>query len=259
MTVWTLLAQPAPEPTPVQQPPPTVVVEPQLTFPPELLERLAPVEASGLTQPWATLLAGLFVLVAAFFAFGGVLYAQRVTRATTKAQLRQQRAAMIRQEKQLNEQLRVQQKLHDDAQERLAKQHAAALKGQLDLLRLQTHAESQKQARQDVKDAVMEAQARLQEAYNSAVAVLGTRIVGNSLSTELTKQWAVATTACQASAKTLSILGLDDAREALERAMAEFGRSIVASSSDHREEWDKLQTHYGAATSAFKLALIVAP
>lgn len=53
-----------------------------------------------LSQPWATVIAALIALVAASIAFAGVLYAQSVTRATTKAQLRHQRAALIRQERQ---------------------------------------------------------------------------------------------------------------------------------------------------------------
>lgn len=249
----------AQEPPAIVVPVPTVVVEPQVTIPPELLERLAPVEASGLTQPWATLLAGFFVLVAALFAFGGVLYAQRVTRATTKAQLRQQRAAMIRQEKQLNEQLRVQQQLHDDAQERQAQQHAATLKGQLDLLRLQTHAETQKQTHQDVKEVILEAQAQLQEVHSAVAHGLGLKALGKTPDNTSVSWFAESFIACETSIKKFAILGLDDARAALEQAIGAFGISYMGETTDAVAEMQTLQDKYEAATTAFKLALIMTP
>lgn len=252
------------EPPAIVVPVPTVVVEPQVTFPPELLERLAPVETSGFTQPWATLLAGCLAVAAAVIAFIGVYHAQKVAIANSKAQLRQQRAAMIRQEKQLNQQLRVQQKLHDDAQERQGKQHAETLKGQLDLLRLQTHAETQRQVRRDVKEAIMEAQSHLLGCYNAAQSALASRIMKETPEDEVVDKFGAASRGCQASAKTLAMLGLDDASQALEQAATDFSKTFINVREDREsltfpQEWQLLQNHYEAATSAFKLAMLVTP
>ncbi len=71
-----VLSQPAPSPTPepisVNVPPPTVKVEPQVTIPPDLLDRLTPADPGWFTQPVATLIAALLALLAARIAWRGV-------------------------------------------------------------------------------------------------------------------------------------------------------------------------------------------
>ncbi|OZC55820.1 hypothetical protein CH267_14855 [Rhodococcus sp. 06-621-2] len=59
----------------------------------------------GLTQPQATVFAGVLAVVAAIFAFGGVYYSQFVLRRTTKATLRVQSMAGVRQQRQHEAQL----------------------------------------------------------------------------------------------------------------------------------------------------------
>lgn len=70
------LSQPAPSPTPepisVNVPPPTVIVEPQVTVPPELLEKLTTTTVSTFAQPVATILAASIALIAAWVAWKGV-------------------------------------------------------------------------------------------------------------------------------------------------------------------------------------------
>lgn len=71
-------------------PVPTVVVEPQVTIPPDLLERLTPTVESGIldiTQPTATLVTGFFAVVGALIAFLGVFYAQYRIGENLKTQL----------------------------------------------------------------------------------------------------------------------------------------------------------------------------
>ncbi|MFC9893056.1 hypothetical protein ACFVMC_05125 [Nocardia sp. NPDC127579] len=53
-----------------------------------------------MTQPWATVIAAGLAIVAAGIAFVGVLHAQAVAKSATRAQLRQQHAALVRQGRQ---------------------------------------------------------------------------------------------------------------------------------------------------------------
>lgn len=82
-------------------------------------------------QPLATLGTGLLAVVAATFALAGVLLTQRTHVNTTKAQLRQQRAAMIRQERQHRAQLDQQLKAMAAQQS----QHEAQLSAQAEVER----------------------------------------------------------------------------------------------------------------------------
>ncbi|OZE26573.1 hypothetical protein CH256_17435 [Rhodococcus sp. 05-2254-6] len=62
----------AQEPPVSVAPVPTVVVEPQVTIPPELLETLTPPDPGWFTQPVATILASFIALGAAIIAWRGV-------------------------------------------------------------------------------------------------------------------------------------------------------------------------------------------
>lgn len=77
-------------------------------------------------QPTATVGAGLLAIGAATIALTGVLLTQRTNVRTTKAQLRQQRAAMIRQEKQHAAQLELQRKATEEQRNLHAEQLAAS-------------------------------------------------------------------------------------------------------------------------------------
>ncbi|MDI9940866.1 hypothetical protein QM806_36515 [Rhodococcus sp. IEGM 1351] len=126
MSTW-WLSQPAPEP-----PIPTVVIEPQLNLPPEVLDRLAPAPPTGLTQPMATLIGSGVTLLAAIVALGGVLFVQYLTR------------------RNLTSQLDKQQRLHDEEQ----------AEGR------------RKQAQADRLDALVEAAASLDRMHNGLIGVV---------------------------------------------------------------------------------------
>lgn len=92
------------------QPPPTDIVVPvqpgtvqsvteQGAVVPDIIVNNLPAATGWLTQPVATLGAGVLAIIAACIAFGGVYLTQRVNRSTAKAQLRQQAAASVRQER----------------------------------------------------------------------------------------------------------------------------------------------------------------
>lgn len=89
-----------------QEPPaipvPTVVVEPQVTIPPDLLERLTPTVQSGifgLTQPTATICAALIAVVAAIIAYRGVLKQIRSARDNVAWQMDVDREMDLRERK----------------------------------------------------------------------------------------------------------------------------------------------------------------
>lgn len=81
MSAWPLLSQPAPDPSPVpvvpdQDPlppaPTSIYVDPQLTLPPDIVERLLSPTTHWWAQPGATLIAALIAIGAAVLAWKSV-------------------------------------------------------------------------------------------------------------------------------------------------------------------------------------------
>ncbi|UZG58240.1 hypothetical protein [Rhodococcus opacus] len=237
MSTW-WLSQPAPEP-----PIPTVVVEPQLNLPPEVLDRLAPAPPTGLTQPMATLIGSGFTLLAAVLALGGVLFVQYMTRKNLTAQLDKQ------------------QELHEDAQERQAAQHEKSLEAQLDLLRMQVHAETQKQERTDRLNALFEAQSALISAKEACLAV-ATAVVFDRETTEgkqLFDRFDSSITLCEVPLRKLELLGMDQSHKALQEAVRTYEDCIFADEKIESVPHVRVKAAYDAATSAFKLDMKMTP
>ncbi|MFE5877780.1 hypothetical protein ACFQ6H_21165 [Rhodococcus sp. NPDC056506] len=81
-------------------------VPPQIELPPAVSDNLTtPPPDVFLTQPWATLAAGLLAIVAASIAFFGVWYTQMRTARATRSQLRLQSVFALRQQRQHEAQL----------------------------------------------------------------------------------------------------------------------------------------------------------
>lgn len=184
MTTWLLLSLPADStPEHVQ---------------PSVIQNITP-DAGWLTQPVATLLTGFLAVVAASIAFGGVYYAQRVSRATTKAQLRHQRAALIRQERQHNQTL---------------------------------SAEFNRQARAERLAALSEALAALSALHEATLAFgMLRRLKPEQSFQEQKERFAKAVNACGVPVGKLRLLGMQDAANAFAATAMEFGAQLERDSN----------------------------
>ncbi|MDV8066403.1 hypothetical protein R4P64_07795 [Rhodococcus sp. IEGM 1366] len=191
-----------------------------------LIENIPPIPGI-FTQSTATIVAALIALVAASLALGGVFYAQSVTRAATKAQLRQQRSAMIRQDRHFQAQLITQQRLHEDAQSHQAKQHEESMRQQRESLQFELRAAERKQHRLDKLDALMEAARVASLAADRGNLYIMTQskadedLDGNDLIDSL-DSFSEAMNLCRMSEIRLTLLGLDDISEKLASTIVQF-------------------------------------
>ncbi|QSE88915.1 hypothetical protein JWS13_10005 [Rhodococcus pseudokoreensis] len=242
MSAWPLLSQPAPEP-PIPSPvTPTVVVEPQLNLPPEILERLPVAPATGwLTQPVATLIAAGMTVVAALVAFAGVLFIQYMTRRNLTAQLDKQ------------------EELHKDAQKAQAIQHEKSIKSQLDLLRMQVFAADQKQQREDRLNALSDSQAALAAANSAAIDLILERMAEPRGSHRETRdKLKIALDTCEIRILKLELLQLEQSSKAL-GATRRLLVDVYANQAPDLDLLKEVTESYKAAVEAFKFDATVTP
>ncbi|WP_058037055.1 hypothetical protein [Rhodococcus sp. KB6] len=162
-----LLAQDVPESPLMPEPSATIPIS---NVPQIVIENLPPT-SSGLSQPWATVIAGLLAIAAATIAYFGIRHQAKQHIRATKALLRQQGTAMIRQEKQAQRAIDAQRGLHDDAQRRQQRQHDQSLRAQRKVIEIEIGSAERKQNQSDRLDALMDASAGLNDALNACLTV----------------------------------------------------------------------------------------
>lgn len=182
-----------------------------------------PANPSGLSPAWATVIAACIAVVAALIAFGGVWYAQRVTRATTKAQLRHQRAALIRQEAQNVAQLQEQ-----------SRQHQRTLSEQRKLQHAEFRAAERKQERADRLDALVEAAAALTDAA-SRVRFAHIAFKNDTYQDVSVSEIVAGMDRCSVAGVRLSLLGLENSVPAFGDANDSIRRAAYAASANSEE------------------------
>ncbi len=221
------------------------------SYMPQILIENVPATASGLTQPWATFLAGCLAIVAATIAYLGIRHQAKQHVRATKAQLRQQRAAMIRQERQFQRTLEAQQKLHDDSQTLQRSQHVETLDQQRRILELELGSAEQKQNYSDRLDAIVQGSTHLSAAVNAALplAACSHFAMRDEEVDELTRQLDL----CQVAELKLSLLGSEAASERLRLTTGLI--AIVLEDREDRPERDEIIVAFKMARDTFRVAL----
>lgn len=227
------------------------VPSPQNSAPyvPQILIENLPAGSGGLTQPWATVLAGCLAVVAATIALLGIRHQAKQHIRATKAQLRQQRAAMIRQEKQLQRTIDAQKLLHDDAQSRQEVQHTRSLSEQRRIIELEIESSEQKQVRADRLDALIEATKVLADALNAALQLRGAEDERGAYVRDLSSRLDL----CEFAQLKLALLGATESAAATTHAINTFSKTYLA--NENAVSYDELINSYRAAQDAFKQEL----
>ncbi|NKW34843.1 hypothetical protein GS942_23425 [Rhodococcus hoagii] len=156
-----------------------------------------PADGGWNAQAWATIIAACIALTAAGIALFGVFYTQRVNRAATKAQLRQQRAMMIRQERQ--HQLQIAEQIRQQSAD-----HAMATAAQ---------------RRTDALHALVNAGASLVELSDLAANIRPSLVAGN-LSVDRMSELKAKLSASRLAHTRLRLLGLAGPLEAVTAALS---------------------------------------
>lgn len=223
------------------------------SYMPQILIENVPATASGLTQPWATFLAGCLAIVAATIAYLGIRHQAKQHIRSTKAQLRQQRAVMIRQERQFQRTIEAQQELHDATQATQALQHIETLDQQRKILELEIESAEQKQARSDRVDALIEATQATVEALKAAQAMLEDNEDGNFPDIEQIRELANRLDLCELSEMKLQLHGATQSAAAISLAVKTFSKAFDGPAKPVKV--DELIDVYRAVQREFKREL----
>lgn len=209
--------------------------------PPVVVQNL-PADGGWTSQSWATIIAACIALAAALLALFGVLYTQRVSRATAKAQLRQQRAAMIRQERQHANQLAEQ-----------ARQHEASLREQRDSQARAMQAANRRQIQNDRLSAVVEAA----EAIKNFRVRATTYRAARPSRTEDSNGVFDAITRCATAKLRLQLLGLSESAKAFSAAEVAISTYLSTSPGEETEAAVTAMSHAeSTAMETFQSELI---
>lgn len=242
MLEWAgLLTQDLP---PISEPVPAP--EDPVPYVPQILIENLPAGSDGLTQPWATVAAGCLAVVAATIALLGIRHQAKQHIRATKAQLRQQRAAMVRQEKQLQRTIDAQKLLHDDAQFRQEVQHSKSLSEQRRIIELEIESSEQKQVRADRLDALIEATKVLADALNAALQL---HSADNEYGAHV-RRLASCLDLCEFAQLKLALLGATASASATTHAILTFSKTYRV--NENAVSHDELISSYRAAQDAFK-------